>query len=114
MGALAALDKKPCSSCEAPLPESLRFGDDNPLTGMPYSESWFRDLPDFAATVVLDVLHLTPGQWDAMVEDREVAEWVDLDTAYRLIKPDVFEVSARTGTTWALTGQAALNEWASM
>lgn len=45
----------------------LRFGEINPLTGRAYTDSWFRELPEYAAEVVTDVLGMAPGEWDALV-----------------------------------------------
>ncbi len=81
-GVFMRLDEEACSSARVAVPEAFRFGDTNPVNGMPYAESWYRDLPEYAAVVVRDHLDLEPGSWNVLVEDREVPEWVDLDTAF--------------------------------
>jgi hypothetical protein len=81
-GEFLVLDEEACSSVRVVVPESFRFGDTNPVNGMPYAESWYRDLPEYAAVVVREYLDLEPGSWNVLVEDREVPEWVDLDTAF--------------------------------
>ena len=50
------------------------FGDANPLTGRPFAQSRFRDLPGYAADAVTDMMQLKPGEWDALVEDGEAYE----------------------------------------
>lgn len=81
-GVFMRLDEESCSSARVAVPESFRFGDTNPVNGKPYAKSWYRDLPEYAAVVVRDDLDLEPGSWNVLVEDREVSEWVDLDTAF--------------------------------
>lgn len=81
-GVFLRLDEESCSSVRVVVPESFRFGDTNPVNGLPYAESWYRDLPGYAAVVVRDHLDLEPGSWNVLVEDREVPEWVDLDTVF--------------------------------
>lgn len=81
-GVFLVLEEEACSSVRVAVPESFRFGDANPVNGKPYAESCYRDLPEYAAVVVRDHLDLEPGSWNVLVEDREVPEWVDLDTAF--------------------------------
>lgn len=80
MGALALVTE---DSCRTGVPESFRFGDDNPWTGWSFAESRYRDLPDHVADVVRDRLNLDAEEWDGLVECRAVAEVVDLDTVFR-------------------------------
>lgn len=61
-----------------PAPRSFRFSDVNPLTGRTYARSRFRDLPDYAGAVVEDRLHLVAGEWDVLVQDGEVSDFVGL------------------------------------
>ncbi len=63
--------------------ESLCFGDRNPFTGELYAQSWFADLPGYAAHVVTAVLDITPGCWDGLVQDDQVIEAIGgLDVRY--------------------------------
>lgn len=63
--------------------ESLRFGDRNPFTGESYAQSWFADLPGYAAHVVTTVLDITPGCWDGLVQRGRVVEAIGgLDVSY--------------------------------
>ena len=63
--------------------ESLRFGDRNPFTGESYAQSWFADLPGYAAHVVTTVLDITPGCWDGLVQRGRVVEAIGgLDVCY--------------------------------
>lgn len=63
-------------------PTSFRFSMINPVTGRPYSCSRWRELPDYAAAVIEAKTSLCPGEWDVLVEDGEVAEFVDIDHVY--------------------------------
>ncbi len=63
--------------------ESLCFGDRNPFTGESYAQSWFADLPGYAAHVVTTVLDITPGCWDGLVQRGRVIEAIGgLDVRY--------------------------------
>ena len=56
---------------------SFRFSDVNPLAGVPFAESLFEDLPDCVARVVAERFGFGAGEWDVLVEDCEVIDFVD-------------------------------------
>ncbi|WP_137812662.1 hypothetical protein [Gandjariella thermophila] len=64
------------------VPESFRFSEVNPLTGVAYAQSRFRDLPGYAADVVEDRLDLCAGEWDVLVDDGEVYDFVGPDESF--------------------------------
>lgn len=68
---------------EVPAPAAFRFSDPNPLTSGSYAESVFRDLPAFVGAVVGDRLGLCAGEWDVLVEDREVYDFVGPNEVFR-------------------------------
>lgn len=76
---------------EIDAPESFRFSDPNPLTSGTYARSVFRDLPGFVGAVVEDRLGLCPGEWDVLVADGEVYDFVGPE--------EIFEVW-RTASGW--------------
>lgn len=57
------------------VPGVFRFEDINPITGTPYVECEYPELPDFAAWVVRERLHLEPGAWSLEVADGTAWEW---------------------------------------
>lgn len=63
-------------------PASFRLSMSNPVTGRPYSESRWRDLPDYAAEVIESQSNLCGGEWDVLVEDGEVSEFLDIDKTH--------------------------------
>ncbi|GAA3887953.1 hypothetical protein GCM10022243_61010 [Saccharothrix violaceirubra] len=63
-------------------PRSFRFSDSNPLTSDTYARSAFRDLPAFVGTVVENRLDLSADEWDALVEDGEVYDFVGPDEVF--------------------------------
>jgi len=63
--------------------ESLCFGDRNPFTGASYAQSFFADLPGYAAHVVSAVLDINAGCWDGLVQSGRVIEVIGgLDVRY--------------------------------
>jgi hypothetical protein len=75
----AALSVRPASEMD-----SFRFAEVNPLTGLSFAESSFEDLPDCVAQVVTERLGFCAGEWDVLVEDHEVFDFVDPDRGYSL------------------------------
>ncbi|MBB6373225.1 hypothetical protein BKA01_000447 [Pseudonocardia eucalypti] len=61
---------------------SFRFGDVNPRTGKPYTWSHFRELPAYAAEVVVGKFDLCAGEWDALVDTWAVDEFVDPEQVF--------------------------------
>ncbi|HEX3782925.1 MAG TPA: hypothetical protein VHX38_24935 [Pseudonocardiaceae bacterium] len=54
------------------------------MTGKPYTESRWCDLPEYAAAVVEQRLNFCGGEWDVLVEDREVPEFIDPDKVHSI------------------------------
>ncbi|MBP2475719.1 hypothetical protein JOF53_004591 [Crossiella equi] len=69
-------DERPTRQQVKAAPRAFSFSEDNPLTGLAYARSRFRDLPEYAARVVTDRLHLNGGEWNVLVEDGEVYDFV--------------------------------------
>ncbi|WP_026454107.1 hypothetical protein [Saccharomonospora iraqiensis] len=69
MGALALVAEEPCV---VEVPERFRFSDENPLTLGPYARDKFGDLPPYIEDVITDVVGLSWGEWDALVDAGEV------------------------------------------
>lgn len=67
---------------ELPAPREFRFSDPNPLTSGSYAQSMFRNLPAFAGAVVEDRLGLCAGEWDVLVADGEVYDFVGPDEVF--------------------------------
>lgn len=67
---------------EVDAPESFRFSDSNPLTSTTFARSVFRDLPAFVGAVVRDRLGLCAGEWDVLVADGEVFDFVGPDEVF--------------------------------
>lgn len=66
------------------IPPDFRFSDTNPITGRPYSHSRWRDLPEYAADMIERTTSLCGGEWDVLVEDGEVSEFIDVDRRHPL------------------------------
>ncbi|MGH4007841.1 MAG: hypothetical protein ACRDTH_06720 [Pseudonocardiaceae bacterium] len=64
------------------VPPTFRFTDANPLSGRTYVASLFRDLPEYAADAVTDVLGLRPREWDGLVRCGEAGEVADMQRRY--------------------------------
>jgi hypothetical protein len=60
----------------------FRFSEVNDMTGRPFAESPFRDLPEFVADVVVDRVGLCPGEWDDLVESGEAYDFVGFSDSY--------------------------------
>jgi hypothetical protein len=60
----------------------FRFSDVNDLTGRPFAQSRFRDLPGFVADVVVDQVALEPGEWDELVKMGEAYDFVGFHDSY--------------------------------
>lgn len=63
-------------------PKAFRLSMINPLTGRPFSQSRWRDLPDYAAEIIESHSNLCGGEWDVLVADGEVAEFIDVDQVH--------------------------------
>jgi hypothetical protein len=63
-------------------PTAFRLSMINPVTGLPYCQSRWRDLPDYAAEIIESHSNLCGGEWDVLVEDGEVAEFLDIDQVH--------------------------------
>ncbi|MDR6597229.1 hypothetical protein J2S66_005613 [Saccharothrix longispora] len=74
-------------------PREFRFSDPNPLTSTTFARSVFRDLPAFVGAVVEERLGLCAGEWDVLVEDGEVYDFVGPD--------EVFWVGRTTSGWWS-------------
>jgi hypothetical protein len=67
-----------------PMSDVFRFSDTNPVTGRPYTRSQWADLPEFVAHVIEHQLNFCGGEWNVLVEDDEVAEFVRVDRQYSI------------------------------
>jgi hypothetical protein len=76
MTAFAVLHEERPTPVAVPAPRSFRFSDVNPLTERTYAQSRFRHLPDYVVQVIEDRVHLCAGEWDVLVEDGEVYDFV--------------------------------------
>lgn len=87
MGAFAVLADEAGSPVSVPvteIPAEFRFSDTNPITGKPYSQSRWQDLPEYAAVVIEQRLNFCGGEWDVLVEDGEVSEFIDPDKRHSI------------------------------